>query len=99
MDEELLLKMKEAGCVGINIGVETADEKILKNVAKRGVTITMILEITSLAKNIGIQLHYLLMVGLLDETKSSIYETYKLIKKAKPDSIGITFASLYPGTE
>lgn len=99
LDEELLLKMKEAGCVGINIGVETADEKILKTVAKRGVTIPMILEITRLAKRIGIQLHYLLMVGLLDETKSSIYETYKLVKKAKPDSIGITFASPYPGTE
>lgn len=98
LDQQLIRKMKEAGCQGMNIGLETGDPEILESQAKPGVTLYKLKEITSFSKDAEMKLHILLMVGLPSETRASLYQTYKLVQKLSPESIGITFVTPYPGT-
>lgn len=98
LDEELLRKMKAAGCAGINIGVESGDTEVMETQAKIGMTLAKLKSIRQAAGALGMRLHFLLMVGLPKETRRSIYETYKLIAELKPETIGITILTPYPGT-
>lgn len=98
LDTELLKKMKDAGCLGMNIGVETGDPEVMKTQAKRGLTIEKLQHIQGAAQKFGMKLHFLLSLGFPDETKESIYKTYKLICNLRPDSIGICIITPYPGT-
>ena len=90
--------MRQAGCAGINIGVETGDPEVLRTEAKVGLTPERLAEVVDLMHRIGIQVHFLLMVGLPSETRESLYKTYDLIRRLRPDSIGVTILTPYPGT-
>lgn len=98
IDRDLLESMRDAGCMGVNIGVETGDPEVLESQAKIGVTLEALEKLRSTSKDLGIKLHFLLMVGLPSETKASLYQTHRLIQKLGPESIGITFVIPYPGT-
>lgn len=99
LDYALMEKMKQAGCLGMNIGVETGDEDIMQSHAKIGLTLEKLKGISSDAGQLGMRLHFLLMIGLPHETKESIYRTYKLIGDLKPSSFGVSVVTPYPGTE
>ena len=98
LSQNLLRAMKKAGCRGINVGVETGDPKVLASQAKAGVTLDHLRTVRAMCNQLGIRLHFLLMVGLPGETRKSIYQTYTLIREMKPDSIGVTYITPYPGT-
>jgi radical SAM superfamily enzyme YgiQ (UPF0313 family) len=99
LDYALMKKMKEAGCLGINVGVETGDEDVMKSHAKIGLTLEKLKGISSAAGQLGLRLHFLLMIGLPRETRESIYRTYNLISALKPSSFGVSVVTPYPGTE
>jgi len=99
LDFELMKRMKEAGCCGINVGIETGDPIILESQAKIGVDIKQIKTISDIAKILKVRLHFLIMLGLPIETRSSLYKTFRLIKNLNPDSLGITIVTPYPGTQ
>lgn len=96
---ELMQKMRQAGCRGMNIGVETGSEKLLRTQAKTGLTLERLKFIQEKAQENHLHLHFLLMIGLPDETKGTLYETYKLIRDFHPPSLGITIITPYPGTK
>jgi radical SAM superfamily enzyme YgiQ (UPF0313 family) len=98
LDQELMVKMKQTGCAGMNIGIEAGDPEVLKNHAKIGSSIEKIKNIVKTGKDIDMKLHFLLIMGLPQETKKSLYKTYKLVRDLKPDSMGVTLITPYPGT-
>jgi radical SAM superfamily enzyme YgiQ (UPF0313 family) len=98
IDPDLLQLMKLAGLQGMNVGVETGDPQVMKDHAKAGVTMEQVISIRKTAKKLGVRLHFLLMTGLPEESKSSLFETFKLVHTVKPDSIGVTIVTPYPGT-
>lgn len=99
LDELLLKKMSRAGCVGINLGVETGDDDLMKKQGKIGGDIKQLIKIRNLAFKFGIKLHFLMMVGLPEENKKSLYRSFKIIEKLKPESLGVTTITPYPGTD
>lgn len=98
LDTQLIEKMQEAGCRGMNIGIETGDEALMARQAKKGLTLERLRWLKDEAKRLGLKLHFLLSIGLPQETKKSIVETYELIQKFEPESLGITVITPYPGT-
>lgn len=98
LDEKLMQKMKLSGCKGINIGVETGDTEVRIKQGKIGLTLEKLIVVRNKAYELGLDLHFLLMVGLPDETKKSIYETNTLICDLKPKSIGVSIITPRPGT-
>lgn len=99
VSDTLLNKMRQAGCVGLLVGVETGDERVMHlPEGKKGLTVHKLASVREKTRQLGMRLHFLLIVGLPQETRESIVATYDLIQRYKPDTIGVTIITPYPGT-
>ncbi len=98
LDREMLAAMRDAGCVCINIGIETGDAALMEQSAKRGVSARHVIRLKRWADRLGIRQQYLFMVGLPGETRSSLYHTLRYMLRIEPVHIGINLLNPYPGT-
>jgi len=96
--EELLEKMKQAGCKQVDFGVESGDEQILAN-TKKGITIDQVKQAVKLAKKVGLKVGCYFVIGHPFETKETIKRTYKLARELNPDLMNVGIMIPYPGTE
>jgi radical SAM superfamily enzyme YgiQ (UPF0313 family) len=90
--------MKEAGCRLLIVGYESGDPQILKNI-KKGATIDMAQRFTSNCKKLGLVIHGDFIVGLPGESRDSIRRTIDFAKKLDTETIQVSIAHPYPGTE
>jgi radical SAM superfamily enzyme YgiQ (UPF0313 family) len=90
--------MKKAGCDGVSIGIESGSQRILNNINKR-ITVSQAEEAIEQLKTAGIKQHASFIVGLPGETKDTIKETEKFIKKAKPTGFQVNSLVPYPGSD
>ena len=97
LDEELLLAMRAAGCKRISIGVESASQRILKNVRKQ-ITLSQVLDATRAAKKVGLQVRFYMMAGNRGETLRTFRQSLDFIQTAKPNQYVFSQLHLYPGT-
>ncbi len=98
VSDELLINMKKAGCVKIDMGVESGSDKILRD-TKKGLNKKQILEGARLIKKHGILFYTFFMIGLPTETEDDVRQTYELLEDLKPDWAGISIFTPIPGTE
>lgn len=98
INAEILKDMYQAGCRGLSFGVESGSEQILKNIGKN-ITKEEVLEAIILTREAGIQTKMLLMVGNMGETPSTIRDTQLLIKKCKPEFVGISPLIILPNSQ
>ena len=79
VDPELLKVMKQAGCIGIWLGIESFDDNILvKN--KKGYSSSELMHTLRDIDDSGINYHGFIMLGMMGETVESIKNTTKTIK-------------------
>jgi hopanoid biosynthesis associated radical SAM protein HpnJ len=97
-DYDTLKAMKEAGCRLLIVGYESGDPQILKNI-KKGATIDMAERFTANCKKLGLIIHGDFIVGLPGESRESIRKTIDFAKKLDNDTIQVSIAHPYPGTE
>jgi hopanoid biosynthesis associated radical SAM protein HpnJ len=97
-DYETLKAMKEAGCRLLIVGYETGDPQILKNI-KKGATVEMAQRFTANCKKLGLLVHGDFIVGLPGETRDSIRRTIDFAKRLDTETIQVSIAHPYPGTE
>jgi len=97
-DYETLKAMKEAGCRLLIVGYESGDQQILKNI-KKGATIDMALRFTENCKKLGLLIHGDFIIGLPGETRESIRKTIDFAKRLDTETIQVSLAHPYPGTE
>jgi hopanoid biosynthesis associated radical SAM protein HpnJ len=97
-DYETLKEMRDAGLHHVIVGFESGNEQILKNI-KKGVTKAQAIEFTKNCKKLGITIHGAFIMGLPGETKETIQETIKYAIALNLESIQVSLASPYPGTE
>ncbi len=98
VDEEILQKMKEAGCSRIHYGVEAGTQKIL-NVLRKGITLDQVRKAFALTRKVDIQTLAYFMIGSPTETKEDILETIKFMKKLNPDFVHISITTPFPATD
>jgi anaerobic magnesium-protoporphyrin IX monomethyl ester cyclase len=84
-DMYVLRRMKQAGFDTIAIGVESADNGILRSVQKNE-TIEVIKQAFINCRSMGIRTHALLQFGLPGETLETIEKTKEFMKEIKPDT-------------
>jgi hopanoid biosynthesis associated radical SAM protein HpnJ len=97
-DYETLRAMREAGCRLLIVGYESGDPQILKNI-KKGATVDMAQRFTANCKKLGLKVHGDFIVGLPGETPASIRKTIDFAKRLDNDTIQVSIAHPYPGTE
>ncbi len=97
VDKELMLRMRDAGCITIWFGVESGSEKILGQMHKK-----IKLEETRLAfktaQKVGLMTIASAVIGFPGETEQTAWETINFINSLNPDDIGCYVATPYPGT-
>ncbi len=98
LEEDTLVAMKDAGCVAIKFGVESANPEILKNI-KKHVNLDEVKRVVKLLKRIGIESHATYMFGLPGETRETMEETMKFAFELGTDTAQFSVAIPYPGTE
>lgn len=97
LDEKLLKKMKEAGCITIFIGVESADQQQLDNMCKN-TTIAKIENAFKIAHKLKIRTIASVALGMPGDTKEIMNKTVKFVHKLKPNYAIYSLATPYPGT-
>jgi len=98
VDFETLKLMARAGCRLVIVGFESANQQILDNI-KKGITIEQMRKFAENVRKAGILLHADFIFGLPGETRETIKQTIKFIKKIKPEILQISIATPFPGTE
>jgi len=90
--------MKESGCTGITIGAESADDEVLKHIAK-GITRKDIVEFVDNCRRLGLRSHVAWVLGLPYATKESDMETIRFAIDLPSDTLQFSICVPYPGTE
>ncbi len=98
INEELLRKMKDAGCEAIYYGIESASERILAYYSKR-IDMRKVERAVKLAKKVGIATICSFIIGAPMETREEMAATLKLALKLDPDYAQFSILTPYPGTE
>lgn len=75
LDEELLRKMKAAGCIDISIGVESANDRVLNEIIKKNLSLEKVVEIASICQSLELQLNAFYIIGFPGETIKEMEET------------------------
>ena len=97
-DYETLKAMADAGARLLIVGFESGDPQILKNI-KKGATVEMARRFAKNCKELGIAIHGDYIIGLPGETKESIERTIEFAKELDSETIQVSIAHAYPGTE
>ena len=95
-----LAALKECGCAGIGIGVESGNEWVRNEILKRNSHNgnSKLIEVFKMIEEHGIRTTANAMIGFPGETEADMFETVKLVKAIKPMSYDITFVAPYIGT-
>src|SRR6202046_126212 len=95
---ETLKAMREAGCRLLIVGFESGDPQILKNI-KKGATVERARAFAKDCRDLGLTIHGDFILGLPGETKESIRNTINFAKSLDVETIQVSIAHAYPGTE
>lgn len=98
VNEPMLLKLKQAGCERIHYGVEAGTDKILK-ILNKGITLEQVTEVFKMTHRVGIATLAYFMIGSPGETESEMRETFRFMKRLKPDFVHMTILTPFPATK
>src|SRR6202048_4640792 len=97
-DFETLKARKEAGGRLLIVGYESGDQQILKNI-KKGATVERARQFTKDCHKLGLVIHGDFIMGLPGETHETIKNTIAFAKELDVETIQVSVAHAYPGTE
>ncbi len=99
VDEELLGKMREAGCVRTAFGVESGNQRILDTVIDKHLTLDQVQAAFKTAKAVGMETIGFFIIGLPGETEETMEDTIRFARELDPIVANFSMATPFPGTE
>ena len=90
--------MRANGLRLLLVGYESGNQQILNNI-KKGTRIDIAREFTRNCRELGITIHGTFILGLPGETPETIRETIRFACDIEPETIQVSLAAPYPGTE
>jgi radical SAM superfamily enzyme YgiQ (UPF0313 family) len=96
--EELMAAAAESGCIGLNIGMESGNASILREIKKPGAPKTFLNAADVLRKYEQINARVFLMLGFPGETYRMILDTIELSRAMDLDWYNITILQPLPNT-
>jgi len=98
VDLELFRVMRRAGCTRVFFGIESGDERVLKNM-KKSFTVDQAEKAVRMAKGAGISVGTFFMIGYPGETEETILRTIRFSSSLPSDYLSYTLPYPLPGTE
>ena len=95
-DNDLLIMLKDAGCLMVSVGIESADPALLER-HKSGVGIEEVRETVARIKACGLRVKGLFMMGLPGETEASIAATSDFVLSLGLDDMNMSKFTPFPG--
>ena len=94
--DELLQRLKSAGCLMVSLGIESADpDMLLKH--KAGVTVDVVKDTVTRIQAAGLRAKGLFMMGLPGETEDSIRRTSDFVLSLGLDDMNMAKFTPFPG--
>jgi hopanoid biosynthesis associated radical SAM protein HpnJ len=90
--------MKDNGLRLLLVGYESGNDQILHNIRK-GLRTDIARRFTKDCRTLGVQIHGTFILGLPGETKETIQETIRFATEINPNTIQVSLAAPYPGTQ
>lgn len=91
--------LKEMGCVGMVIGVESGSEQLRRTALNRKMTNDQIKEAVRIIKSHDIRISTFNMIGLPGETREKVFETIRFNRELDAKSCNVYVVYPYPGTD
>jgi len=88
-----------SGCVWVWLGIESADEHIRNKVYGKNISQDQIIEATNYLREQGVAFNFSMMVGCPEDTKRTIEQGIKLVKKLQPATFDVSFYQPLPKTK
>ncbi len=98
IDEEMMDRLKTAGCSRISFGVESASAEVLKQLNKK-ISIARVREVFKIAKHKKLRTLADFMIGCPGEDRVATSDTVKLSLELDPDYAQFSLFTLFPATE
>jgi radical SAM superfamily enzyme YgiQ (UPF0313 family) len=98
--EDLLGRMKAAGCTAVSFGIESANPGILRTIRK-GITLEQVRRAVAMCRRAGVTPFASFILGLPGETPATIRETMEFGKALQQEGLlyGFHVLAPFPGTE
>jgi anaerobic magnesium-protoporphyrin IX monomethyl ester cyclase len=97
MSDATVSALKRAGCAEIWMGVESGSQKIL-DAMKKSLKLSAVYAARERLAAAGIRACYFLQLGYPGEGWAEICETVQLVRRTRPDDIGVSLSYPLPGT-
>jgi len=98
LDVELIGLMRRAGCMGINMGIESASEKVCAKVGRKPLDAEHTKDMVRLCGELGIHTFCFFIIGLPGDDLTSVMETIEYAVTLGADVSQFTVATPYLGT-
>lgn len=97
VDVPLLRRMKQAGCVRVELGIDTISEQG-RQLLKKGLTEEAVVTGFQAAKAVGLSTMGFVILNIPGETEEDVNRTADLVRRVDPDYLQVSFLTPYPGT-
>lgn len=99
VDREILTLMKDANCDLVRFGVETASDRIKKQILKRFTANEKTREVFKICREVGLRTFSFLLLANPSETKEEMLDTLRLAAELLTDGEKVSLGYPFPGTE
>ena len=97
IDGSIVSSLRQAGCRTVWIGAESGSQRIL-DAMEKGTRVDQIETATRLLHEAGIEVGFFLQFGYPGERLEDIFQTIEMVRRCRPDDIGISVSYPLPGT-
>lgn len=98
VDYETLQKMRDAGCVQIDFGVEKGSDEALQYL-KKSITVNRIKKTFQYCHKLGIRTFANMLINTPGEREKDLQDIVDLVKEIKPEIVSFNIFAPYPGCE
>ncbi len=98
VNEDLLKKMRKAGCLQVDFGVESGSDDCLKRI-KKGINTEQVRQVFKACKKVGIRTFANILLNTPGETEKDLKLTLNLLDEIKPTVTSFNTFTPFPGTD
>ncbi len=99
LNENILKKMKQSGCIQLNLALESGNQWVIDNLIKKPLKLEKIVPLITYARSIGLNVNTFFVVGMPGESLEQIKDTFRFARRMRFYSPHFSVLTPYPGSE